>query len=209
MPALAVTKTRIGLVCPECGSIDKSGKSSCCGRGGSWFGNCGSAGGMKLDHTRHEGIWACKARQFQAEASQQLHASQAKSNASSDDFSVSMVSRAVVVPAHIFGSTSVYTPKPVPLVSSLTLPVNTDATNDTSTTASKSTGSTITTSTQTSLGMLLLRLIILLNAGTYGLSMSSELTEIYQTPSSTSSARWSVAIHIIIQIIMILFSFYR
>ena len=49
-------------VCPRCGTINKSGKNSCCGRGGSWFGNCGSAGNAKLRHTWHEGIRACKSR---------------------------------------------------------------------------------------------------------------------------------------------------
>ena len=35
---------------------------SCCGRGGSWFGNCGSAGDTTLDHAWHEGLQACKAQ---------------------------------------------------------------------------------------------------------------------------------------------------
>ena len=47
-------------VCPRCGTITKSVKKSCCGRGGSWFKNCGSTG--KLKHTWYEGIQACKAR---------------------------------------------------------------------------------------------------------------------------------------------------
>merc|ERR1712032_1428143 len=49
-------------VCPKCGIIAKSGKSSCCGRGGSWFKNCGGAGNTKLRHTWYQGIQACKAR---------------------------------------------------------------------------------------------------------------------------------------------------
>ena len=49
-------------VCPKCGIIAKSGKSSCCGRGGSWFKNCGGSGNTKLQHTWNEGIQACKAR---------------------------------------------------------------------------------------------------------------------------------------------------
>ena len=49
-------------VCSRCGTIAKSGKPSCCGRGGSWFKNCGGAGNTKLDHTWYEGIQACKAR---------------------------------------------------------------------------------------------------------------------------------------------------
>ena len=49
-------------VCPRCGSIGKSDKSSCCGRGGSWFRNCGSVGNANLQHTWYEGIQACKTR---------------------------------------------------------------------------------------------------------------------------------------------------
>ena len=60
--ALATTMATINVVCPKCGITKKSGKMSCCGRGGSWFGNCGSAGNTKLDHTWYEGLQACKAR---------------------------------------------------------------------------------------------------------------------------------------------------
>ena len=87
MPTPAVATTSIIFICPECGIIQKSGKLSCCGRGGSWFGNCGSVGEANLDHTWHEGIQACKTRQFQSVAGHQLEAYQAKSNSSSDDAS--------------------------------------------------------------------------------------------------------------------------
>ena len=50
------------FVCPRCGTIGKSGKMSCCGRGGSWFNNCGGAGNIKLHHMWSEGIQACTAR---------------------------------------------------------------------------------------------------------------------------------------------------
>ena len=46
--------------CSKCGIIKKSGKSSCCSRGGSWFGKCGSAGDSNHEHTWSEGILACK-----------------------------------------------------------------------------------------------------------------------------------------------------
>ena len=49
-------------VCSRCGAINKSGERSCCGRGGSWFKNCGGADNTKLHHTWHEGIQVCKAR---------------------------------------------------------------------------------------------------------------------------------------------------
>ena len=48
--------------CPRCGTIDKSGTMSCCGRGGSWFKLCGVGSSAKLQHTWYEGIQACKAR---------------------------------------------------------------------------------------------------------------------------------------------------
>ena len=46
--------------CDECGTIKKSGKRSCCARGGAWFKNCGDVGGTKFDHTWVEGIQACQ-----------------------------------------------------------------------------------------------------------------------------------------------------
>ena len=45
--------------CNKCGSL-KSGKSSCCARGGAWFKKCGNPGDSKFDHTWFEGIQACK-----------------------------------------------------------------------------------------------------------------------------------------------------
>ena len=60
-PPRADTTTTITVsVCPKCGTIAKSGKMSCCGRGGSWFKTCGGVGNTKLQHTWHEGIQACK-----------------------------------------------------------------------------------------------------------------------------------------------------
>ena len=76
------TATTINAVCHKCGIISKSAKISCCGRGGSWFRNCGSVGNAKLDHTWHEGIRVCKARARatkpsgqQPNAAQQLNSS--------------------------------------------------------------------------------------------------------------------------------------
>ena len=53
------TAMAVGLVCPKCGTVKKSGKMSCCGRGGSWFRKCGSFGNT---HTWYEGIQICKTR---------------------------------------------------------------------------------------------------------------------------------------------------
>merc|ERR1712032_1285595 len=78
------TTTTTVSVCPRCGSIKKSGKLSCCGRGGSWFKKCGGAGNAKLEHTWHEGIQACKARsQFKAVIAQELNGAPQKDTDSS------------------------------------------------------------------------------------------------------------------------------
>ena len=77
-------------VCPKCGSIEKSGKMSCCGHGGSWFENCGNTGNTKLDHTWYEGIQTCNTRAQskrasgqQPDAAQQLHSRNSSEMASS------------------------------------------------------------------------------------------------------------------------------
>ena len=80
-PAAITTKT----VCPKCGTIAISGKTSCCGQGGSWFKNCGSAGNTNVHHTWYEGIQACKARaQDKAAIDQNAHAAQRKGDNSAD-----------------------------------------------------------------------------------------------------------------------------
>ena len=58
----AVTTMTTSSACLKCGTIAKSGESSCCGRGGSWFKNCGGAGNTRLQHTWYEGIHVCKTR---------------------------------------------------------------------------------------------------------------------------------------------------
>ena len=80
VPMSAATTTTISSTCPECGMMKQSGKLSCCGRGGSWFGHCGSVGGVGHVHTFYEGIRVCKERQSQAVAVQHLYASQPKNN---------------------------------------------------------------------------------------------------------------------------------
>ena len=79
-----VTTKPASPVCPECGTIQKSGKASCCARGGSWFGNCRS-GVMNayLGHTWSQGIEVCKAWQPHAVGAQR-HNPQANSNVSSN-----------------------------------------------------------------------------------------------------------------------------
>ena len=46
--------------CLICAISKKSGKRSCCARGGAWFKNCGDVGDIKFDHTWAEGMHICK-----------------------------------------------------------------------------------------------------------------------------------------------------
>ena len=76
-PAGTTTTTIGSVVCPRCGTIAKSGKNSCCGRGGSWFKTCGGTGTKKNHHTWYEGIKVCKVRsQSKTAVGQQLNAAQ-------------------------------------------------------------------------------------------------------------------------------------
>ena len=122
MPMLVVAKTTRSPVCPTCGTIAKSGRLSCCGRGGSWFGNCGSAGNTNSGHTWSEGIRVCKSRQFRA--GQQLHASHGNSNVSSADVSVGIHAKAIVVAAHMLASTPANTSPQIPGANPSTVPSN-------------------------------------------------------------------------------------
>ena len=72
MPTEALTTTGTALTttstsapssstgCPRCGTTKKSGKRSCCARGGAWFKKCGDVGDSTFEHTWAEGIQACK-----------------------------------------------------------------------------------------------------------------------------------------------------
>ena len=80
----AQTTTTISLACSKCGTVGKSGKSSCCGRGGSWFKSCGVTGNARLQHTWYEGIQSCKARtESRIAVGQQANAAQQKGIGSS------------------------------------------------------------------------------------------------------------------------------
>ena len=82
----AVTTKTISHVCHKCGTMVKSGKRSCCGRGGSWYKNCGAAGNANSEHTWHEGIRACKARlQSKTVIGQLINADEQKVNDSFTD----------------------------------------------------------------------------------------------------------------------------
>merc|ERR1712032_1708494 len=97
-------------VCPRCGTIGKSGKSSCCGRGGSWFRNCGGTGNTKLQHTWYEGIQACKARsQSKTVVSLQLNGAQQKGIDSSQGVGMAN-DESVIAATNTFTVTSANTP---------------------------------------------------------------------------------------------------
>ena len=79
---------------------------SCCGRGASWFGNCGSAGDTKRGHTWHEGIQACKARtQLKTVIGQQLNGAQQEKNGSMNGAGTAN-SQAVITAAKSFAHTT-------------------------------------------------------------------------------------------------------
>ena len=59
--------------------VHKSGKLSCCARGGSWFGSCGSGGSAQVRHTWSEGFRVCEARQFHDSVGQEVRDSLAQS----------------------------------------------------------------------------------------------------------------------------------
>ena len=108
-------------VCLKCGTVRKSGKASCCGHGGSWFGNCGSAGDVNAGHTFNEGIRACKTWQFQVALDQELNAAQAKHDVFSSDTSVAV---ALISNPRSFESelaSRTHTLMPLPFATSITV----------------------------------------------------------------------------------------
>ena len=127
MSTPAVT-TLISSMCLECGIIPKSGKMSCCGHGGSWFGNCRNAGNANFGHTWHEGIRVCKSQQSQIAVDQQIHAPNPKNNASSGHASMGVNSEKVVVTTRIFASKPTATSTPMLGEKLITVSVNTSIT---------------------------------------------------------------------------------
>ena len=105
-PSTAAAIMTITAICTQCGITKKSGEMSCCGRGGSWFGNCGSTGDIDFDHTWHEGLQACKAQtQSKVVVGQQLNEAPQQRNGSSNG-DVNANFRTVVASARLFVSTT-------------------------------------------------------------------------------------------------------
>ena len=106
MPVLVtMTNTiRSRSVCSKCGTVAKSGKHSCCGRGGSWFRNCGIGVNTNFDHTWFEGLRVCKIRaQFKRTIDWDSNA--ARQRNSSNNIGTGN-SKAVVSTANLFALTS-------------------------------------------------------------------------------------------------------
>lgn len=114
----AATTALANSLCFKCGTLQKSGKLSCCGRGGSWYKKCGAAGNTEFDFTWHEGFQACKTRQFQAAVGQQHHTS-------ADDVGMRINAEAVFVAARIFTPTPTKILSPLLGVTSVSVPVKT------------------------------------------------------------------------------------
>merc|ERR1712032_1814360 len=137
------TTPTISSECPRCGIITKSGRVSCCGRGGSWFKNCGRAGNTQPQHTWYEGIQSCKARsQSKAVIDQQLNGAQQKDL----DSSQGVGNKAVITTIKTSAFTSVNTSTPMPDRKSIITSTYTPA-NVSITTATHTSMSTISTNT--------------------------------------------------------------
>ena len=99
--------------CTRCGTIAKSGKRSCCGRGGSWFKNCGGISDTKRHHMWYEGIQACKARsQSTTIIGHQLNGAQQEDIDPSEGAGVASY-KAVLAATKTFEFTSVNTSTPM------------------------------------------------------------------------------------------------
>ena len=125
MPTTAATTTAISRVCGACGTIKASGKMSCCGRGGSWFGKCGSADNVNLGHTWHEGIWVCKAQPMAVAGHQHPNAFQEKDSTFSGGGDMGMDSEITVLAAHMSASTFASTTIAMTGAMAITLPFET------------------------------------------------------------------------------------
>jgi len=71
-------KPAASSTCAVCGSVKKSRKKSCCGRGGSWFKTCGAKKGGKFTHTWFEGIQACANEQVSSQRAARAEANAAE-----------------------------------------------------------------------------------------------------------------------------------
>ena len=142
MAHMAATVTTTTLVCSKCGIIKKSGKTSCCGRGGSWFGNCGIAGDRKVYRTWFEGLRVCKARtQLKVGIGQHLNDVRKRR-----DGSATGSGNANYNAVHDTANMLVFTFDPLLSASPISLPVHTPVITFTDNIVSTTKGSSTTTS---------------------------------------------------------------
>ena len=123
MLKLDTTTTTTNNGCATCGTIKRNGKPSCCVRGGSWFGKCGSAGDVNFEYTWYEGISACTTPS-QAVMGQQLHSFQAETSGSSDDTKMIIGSKVAIAAAHMLTSTSANTSAQMAFTTPVAVPEN-------------------------------------------------------------------------------------
>ena len=136
MESPAETAAIADAVCPRCGTIEKSGKMSCCGRGGSWFKHCGGGGNTKLHHTWSEGIQACNARsQSKTGIGEELNAGRQQVNdvsqgSATNTFVLASVNTSTLISDAASTATSTYTSDNMPITSTndeLTSSIHTSA----------------------------------------------------------------------------------
>ena len=67
--------TRATHACPLCGTIEKTGKRSCCAPDGAWAQKCGDTDDPDFEHTWFQGTQACKGsgRSFAGKVRYQIH----------------------------------------------------------------------------------------------------------------------------------------
>ena len=117
----AASSTTVSSACPKCGITTKSGKISCCGRGGSWFGDCGSGGDTKFGHTWYDGLQSCRAwSESKAVIVQQLNeAEQRRDGFINDDnnakstthnFNIYVAPKITAKPSTAVVTTTIYSP---------------------------------------------------------------------------------------------------
>merc|ERR1719201_1427693 len=145
----STTTTTIRSVCPKCGSTKKSGRTSCCGHGGSWFGDCRNPGNTKFHHTWYKGIQSCKTRsQLKKSSGQESHAAQVLN--SHNVVAMGNSSKAVATATQTFTHTPVDTSTPMPNTTPIITSAETSIHTPTTTSAkiiSTSSNMTITTMT--------------------------------------------------------------
>ena len=152
-PMPTVTTTSTSSICLMCGVIKKSGLRSCCGHGGSWFGNCGSTGNSKHNYTWRQGIEACKTQKFRAALVQRLHVLHPKSNAPIDDGRFTMAT-------HRLASTQANMSTKMQGRASTTVPARTSAITPAHTLIARNAGTTTSKARTTAITTISVRMLI-------------------------------------------------